>query len=471
MQRLHSLLYFAYIVLGLLPLAADVICGRAAAAGLENREIPTQARRVALVIGNRDYAQLTKLKNPVHDARLIAERLQSANFDVVQVADRDLTQFSKDIDDFVQRVAGLGPQTVAVLFYAGHGVENDAVNYLIPTSAAIRKRSDIPTQAVSVESIAKRLAANGNRLNIIIVDACRDNPFPKGGATGGSSLGLAPMAAVNGVFIASSTGSGDVAFDGEGDNSLYTARLAEALNAPGEKLEDVFKSVRRRVRVDTGGQQIPWESTAIEFDFFFVPPQPQPTPAAQLYAGAKETGNQALLDLLIERFPDSPEAAEARKLRQTLAAARESANSTGADLVLERARQARSPEAFELVTILFPGTPQAEEARLAASKLRESSVLASSGPDYSGRELVSHLREQLVRLRCSDLPPGNEFDAAMVRALRHATLLTDERFLWHKPTMAALRALQKVDVKDGCNDRAFLSRSVCLRVAGDELCP
>uniref|UniRef100_Q07QQ7 Peptidase C14, caspase catalytic subunit p20 n=1 Tax=Rhodopseudomonas palustris (strain BisA53) TaxID=316055 RepID=Q07QQ7_RHOP5 len=385
--------------------------------------------------------------------------------------DRGLDQLSKDIDDFAERVRGHGPKAVALLFYAGHGVESDAVNYLIPVSAKIEKSADIGAQGLSVESVAKKLAKNGNGLNIIVVDACRDNPFPRASTQIATNRGLSPMAAVHGVFIASSTGSGKVAFDGEGSNSVYTMRLAEAIDASGEKLEDVFKSVRRRVRLDTSGQQIPWESTAIEFDFFFLPPLPKPTPAAQLYSAAKETGNQALFDLLINRFPDSPEAEDARKLRQSGEADRWEADNSGAELVLERARNAKSPEAFDLVTILFPRTPQAEEARLAASRLREASVLASSGPEYSGRELVFHLREQLMRLHCSDMAPGNEFDATTIRALRRATLLTDDRFLWHKPTMAALRALQKVNVSDGCNDRQLLGRSACLRVAGDALCP
>ena len=121
--------------------------------------------------------------------------------------------------------------------------------------------------------IADRLSAAGNQLNILILDACRDHPFPESVAPRGIT-GLVPMGAALGEFIASSTGSGKAAFDGDDGHSPYARALADAISAPGEKLEDVFKSVRRQVRLATGEQQIPWESTSLELDFYFVPPVP-----------------------------------------------------------------------------------------------------------------------------------------------------------------------------------------------------
>ena len=246
------------------------------AAGESRKMVAKAAPRLALVIGNANYVKLGRLSNPGRDARLMAEKLQQLGFDVTHAADRDLKAMTADVEEFALKIRARGPETVAVVYYAGHGLENDSVNYLVPVNADIKKRADIEPQSVSVKRIADRLSAAGNQLNILIVDACRDNPFPQGVAPSGT-LGLVPMGAVYGVFIASSTGSGKIAFDGEDGHSPYTRALGEAMTTPGEKLEDVFKSVRRQVRLATGEAQIPWESTSLELDFYFVPPVPPPS--------------------------------------------------------------------------------------------------------------------------------------------------------------------------------------------------
>ena len=435
------------------------------------KTVAASAPRLALVIGNANYVKLGKLSNPGRDARLMAEKLQQLGFDVTEVADRDLKSMTADVEDFARKVKARGPETVSVLYYAGHGLENDSVNYLVPVSADIKKRADVAGQSLSVKRVADRLSAAGNQLNVLIVDACRDNPFPPGVA---SSLGLVPMGAVYGVFIASSTGAGKIAYDGDDGHSPYTRALAEAIVTPGEKLEDVFKSVRRQVRLATGEQQIPWESTSLERDFYFVPPPPVPTPAEQLLAAAKETGNVALYDLLIDRFPDSPEAAAARpiaaKLRQTSLDAPPAATASAAGPVLARARQTQTPEAFDLVASLFPDTPEAEVARAAAARLREATVLDSAGPTYEGRELVQMIQEQLLRLDCMTGERGGGFETTTVQGLRRASQLTDERYLWYRPTMAALRALKKIDTKEGCGHQKLIAAPRCLRINGEDYC-
>ncbi|MDD1519441.1 MULTISPECIES: caspase family protein [Bradyrhizobium] len=447
---------------------ASAVC----AAPQTRKPVADSAPRIALVIGNARYAKLGTLANPVNDAQLMAERLRQTGFDVTLVADRDLKSLSQDVEEFAQKVKARGPSTVAVLYYAGHGVESDGVNYLVPVNADIKRRADIVPQSLPVKRLADRLAASGNALNILIVDACRDNPFPPG-VSGSATLGLVPMGAVFGVFIASATGSGKVAFDGEDGHSPYTKALADAITVPGERLEDVFKSVRRQVRLSTGEQQIPWESTSLELDFFFVPPPPPPSQAAQLLTAAKETGNVALYDLLIDRFPASPEANDARAAAAELrkgTAAKAPAAASSASLVLDRARQTRTPEAYDLVAALFPDTPEADEARAAASRLREITVLDSAGPTYEGRELVQLIQAQLVRLDCFGGEQGGIFDAATIQGLRRASQLSDEHFLWYRPTMAALRALKKVDGKDGCAGRKTVAAPRCLRVNNEDFC-
>ncbi|WP_247561181.1 caspase family protein [Bradyrhizobium sp. 138] len=447
--------------------------GCACAATEARKPVADSAPRLALVIGNARYAKLGTLANPGRDAHLMADRLRQTGFEVTSVADRDLKSLSQDVEEFALKVKARGPAAVAVLYYAGHGVESDGVNYIVPVNADIKRRADIGPQSLSVKRVADRLSGAGNALNILIVDACRDNPFPSGVAGSETLGGLVPMGAVYGVFIASATGSGKVALDGEDGHSPYTKALADAMTVPGERLEDVFKSVRRQVRLSTGEQQIPWESTSLELDFFFVPPPPPPSQAAQLLAAAKETGNVALYDLLIDRFPESPEAVEARAAAGELkkrAGATGAPASSAASLVLDRARQTRAPEAYDLVASLFPDTPEADEARGAASRLREITVLDSAGPTYEGRELVQLIQAQLARLDCFAGEQVGMFDAATIQGLRRASLLSDERFLWYRPTMAALRALKKVDSHDGCARQRTVAAPRCLRVNNEDFC-
>jgi len=473
MKSMKALLASLLCALALVPSFA---AGERKAA--ERKTVAASAPRLALVIGNANYTRLGVLGNPGRDAYLMAEKLRQAGFDVTEVSDRDLKVMTSDVEEFSGKVRQRGPDTVAVLYYAGHGIENDSLNYLVPINADIKKRADIAPQSLSVKRVADRLASSGNQLNILIIDACRDNPFPQGVAPSGTS-GLVPMGAVYGVFIASSTGSGKTAFDGDDGHSPYTRALAEAITAPGEKLEDVFKSVRRQVRLATREQQIPWESTALEFDFYFVPPLPPPSQSQQLLAAAKETANPALYDLLIERFPASPEAAEARgivaKLRpvQTAEAgpALAATKSTAAALVLARARQAQTPEAYDLVAALFPDTPEAEAARAAAIRLREVTVLDSAGPTYEGRELVQMIQDQLLRLGCMQGEHNGAFELSTIQGLRRASLLSDEHYLWYRPTMAALRALKKIASSDGCGRQQLVASPRCLRVNGEDYCP
>ena len=452
------------------------------AAPQARKTVPASAPRLALVVGNANYVKLGRLGNPGRDARLMADKLRQLGFDVTEVADRDLKGMTRDVEAFANKVKARGPETVSVLYYAGHGVENDSINYLVPVGADIKKRADVAPQSLSVKRVADRLSAAGNALNILIIDACRDNPFPQRVAPA-ATLGMVPMGAVYGVFIASSTGSGKTAFDGDEGNSPYTRALADVITTPGEKLEDVFKSVRRQVRLSTGEQQIPWESTSLELDFYFLPPPPAPTPAQQLFAAARETGNVGLYELLIERFPDSREAAEARPMLAELkpsapqapaqlASAEPSVVSvSAAGLVLARAKKTQTPEAYDLVASLFPDTLEADEARAAASRLREATVLDSAGPTYEGRELVQQIQEQLLRLDCMTGERSGSFEAVTIQGLRRASQLTDERYLWYRPTMAALRALKKIDAGDGCGRQKRIAAPRCLRINGEDYCP
>jgi hypothetical protein len=282
------------------------------------------------------------------------------------------------------------------------------------------------------------------------------------------------VGAIYGVFIASSTGSGKAALDGADDNSPYARALAEAIAAPGEKLEDIFKRVRRQVRLATQEQQIPWESTSLELDFYFLAPRPAPSPVQQLLSAARETGNAGLFELLIQRFPDSPEALQAAEQMTALNPRQPSQPASKPDsaaaTVLERARKLRTAEAFDLVASLFPLTAEADEAKGEAARLREITALDSAGPTLDGKELIGKIQQQLTRLGCAEGATEGAFDGITIRGLRQATLLTDDRFLWYRPTMAALRALRRVDAREGCAVHKLVSIPRCIRVNNEDFC-
>jgi hypothetical protein len=136
--------------------------------------------------------------------------------------------------------------------------------------------------------------------------------------------------------------------------------------------------------------------------------------------------------------------------------------------VLARAREAKTPEAYDLAASLFPDTSEAEEARAAASRLREKIVLDGAGPTYQGRELVRHIQEQLIRLDCMSGEGNGAFDAVTIEGLRRAMQLSDERYLWYRPTMAALRALTKIDAREGCTRERLVAAPRCLHVNNED---
>ncbi len=221
-------------------------------------------RRVALVIGNGQY-DTGRLKNPVNDATDMAAALQRLGFTVVLKKNARQQDMEEAIEDFGNRLKRGG---VGLFYYAGHGVQVAGVNYLIPIGARINKESDVRFHAVDAGKVLAEMENANNGLNIVILDACRDNPFARSFRS--SSRGLAIVSnAPAGTFISYSTGAGQVARDGEGRNSPYTATLIQYMKEPGLAIEEVFKGVRQKLRRETG--QVPWELSSLEGRFYFRP--------------------------------------------------------------------------------------------------------------------------------------------------------------------------------------------------------
>ncbi len=227
------------------------------------------SERVALVVGNGGYGRISKLDNPVNDATLMARTLEGLGFDVSLVIDADREAMNRAIKAFGRRLARGRDEAVGLFYYAGHGVEAGGSNYLIPLNAEIGSETELKSDAVPAEWILSWMEEAGNRLNMVILDACRNNPY--GDTFRSGSRGLGRVDAPSGSLIAYSAAPGKVATDGKGANSPYTAALALAMTEPGLKLEDIFKRVRVSVEHETNRQQTPWESSSLTGDFYFVP--------------------------------------------------------------------------------------------------------------------------------------------------------------------------------------------------------
>jgi hypothetical protein len=223
--------------------------------------------KVALVLGNSKYKE-APLKNPANDARAIGEALKTMGFAVTLKVDAGRAEMAAATQAYVQELTK--KKSVGLFYYAGHGIQLAWRNYMLPVDAEIDTPADIQKQAVEVNSLLEGIKKAGNAMNVIILDACRDNPF--GNLKGADQKGLSQMDAPQSTLLAFATSPGNVASDGTGEHGLYTENLLREMKVPDAKVEDIFKRVRLGVRRKTNGAQIPWESTSLEEDFYFLPP-------------------------------------------------------------------------------------------------------------------------------------------------------------------------------------------------------
>ena len=221
------------------------------------------SKRIALVIGNASY-KTRPLRNPRNDADDVSSALKSTGFQVIDIRDATLQQMRLGVRQFGDRLIN---NDVGLVYYSGHGVEIKGRNYFIPVNTDIMREDEIADQGLDVSLILEKMNTAGKGVNILIVDACRDDPF--GRSFRSSSRGLAQMDAPRGTIIAYATSPGKVAADGDGRNSPYTKNLVKAMQQPNKPIEQVFKEVRRAVQEETKNQQTPWENTSLSGDFYF----------------------------------------------------------------------------------------------------------------------------------------------------------------------------------------------------------
>jgi uncharacterized caspase-like protein len=233
--------------------------------------------RVALIIGNSDYSSANlKLANPANDAAAMQRALQDAGFQTIVRLNAKRLDFYRAVDEFSARIIR-DPHSVGLFYYAGHGVQSDGANYLIPVDAVIESSADLEANAFDVARVLRAMSAAQNEMNILILDACRDNPLRK---TRSVARGLARIDAPSGTFIAYAAAPGQTAQDGSnGTNGVFTGELLKAMAEPNVPLEQMFKKVITGVKADTRGAQTPWSEASIQGDFYFHT-QTLPRPAA-----------------------------------------------------------------------------------------------------------------------------------------------------------------------------------------------
>lgn len=229
---------------------------------------PHKETKLALVIGCSEYIHAGVLSNPLNDANSIEIKLQSLGFDVIKVLNPSQKELKKIIDDFGDKLKGYN---IGLFYFAGHGVQVKGMNYLIPVDANLKTERMVEYDCVEASRVLGYMEDSKSQVNIVILDACRDNPFERSWGRGISQRGLTTMNAPSGSLIAYSTSPGKTASDGDGGNGLYTFSLLEHIGSKQVRIMTMFQNVRKDVMTKSSNEQIPWEATSLTSDYYFNP--------------------------------------------------------------------------------------------------------------------------------------------------------------------------------------------------------
>jgi Caspase domain len=222
-------------------------------------------KRIALVIGNGTY-NASILANPENDAKAMADVLQKLGFTVFKFENLDQGNMKRKIDEFGEKLKG---NDVGLFYYAGHGIQAKGYNYLIPVDAHLKTQEEVDYDCVRADRVLSLMESSGTKVNIIILDACRNNPFERSWTRSATGMGLAFMNAPKGTLIAYATAPGSTASDGSGNNGLYTSAILQSILIPNITIIEMFQNVRNIVSGKSDNEQIPWESTSMTGDFYF----------------------------------------------------------------------------------------------------------------------------------------------------------------------------------------------------------
>ncbi len=275
--------------------------------------------RIALVLGNSQYTAVTPLDNATNDSSLIAASLRTVGFDVMLVQDATQVEMRTAIADFGRKLRAAGPDTVGLFYYAGHGIQSFGSNYLLPVDASLTNAADLDLVAMEASSVLRQMASARNKTNIVIFDACRNNPFED--IADLNDNGLAEMKAPLGTYLAYATAPGAVALDGLEGNSPFTASLATAIQKENAPIEAVFKDVRVDVIAQTQGFQTPWDTSSLTQDFVFKASKPltaEEVAESQLWDSVKGSEDPVQIMLFLRSYPDGLFHSDARQVLSVL---------------------------------------------------------------------------------------------------------------------------------------------------------
>lgn len=338
---------------------------------VSHSEVVPSERRVALVIGNSNY-ETASLKNPVNDAHDMTARLRALGFEVVERTDLRVKQIGSTLREFRSKLV---PGSVALVFYAGHGLQIRGENFLPTVDADIGGEEDVPNQTMAVRQILDTLEDAKTRLNLVFLDACRNNPYARRFRS--SDGGLARLSAPSGTLISFATRPGSVAADGSGRNGLYTQYLLQAMDIPNQPIEQVLKRVVSGVKAASQGRQEPWMEGSIEGDFYFLTTQ---NPAA---SADRRVEDEAL------RKASEQSARENAELKAALQAQKQESERQVQE-ALRRAHEQAARERAELqatMEAMLKETLARQNAAIEAQ--RDASKSAAEPPQHGDRPAIA----------------------------------------------------------------------------------
>lgn len=334
--------------------------------------------RVALVIGNGAYVATDPLTTPVADAELVARTLEGLGFQVTLLREGSKVAMTEAVADFGRDLREAGEDATGLFFYAGHAVQSQERNYLVPVDAAVENAVDLDLVAVSADTVLRQMVSARNKVNVFILNGSRASPFaavPDLGAPG-----LAQMTAPDGTFLAYAAAPGTVAVDGDGANSPYAKALSALMISQGMPVDTVFNEVRVAVEQLTGGAQSPWEYSSLTETFYFVAPVSSPDEDA-LWEAVRTSDDPLEIQMFLESYPTSARRAEAEAL---ILAAQERAAAEAAATEAAATEAAAPPE----VAADVPGQmPQAMQAAIAAAEVAFQTPIADGTPEITGKTI------------------------------------------------------------------------------------
>jgi Caspase domain len=375
--------------------------------------------RAALVIGNSAYQHTPKLENPGNDAADVANSLRNLGFKVIEAHDLDKAGMDRAIREFSD---ALSSSKVGLFYYAGHGLQVGGQNYLVPVDAALSTASALDFEMVRLDLVHRTMESSSGT-NIIILDACRDNPLSRnlaralGTRSSGIGRGLAAVESGEGTLISFSTQPGSVALDGTGRNSPYAAALVKHIANPGDDLSSVLINVRNDVMDATSKRQVPWEHSALTARFYFVPPAEPATIAggaaaatagsAQTYeqqaelafwTAVKDSGNPLIIKTYLDRFPNGTFAGLARAMTDKILEEGAAKAKAQQEVDLAKAEAARqAAEALSDATLNQDTAKQAEallKAKDDAAKQAEQDLIAAEKAALAARDAADKAKSE-----------------------------------------------------------------------------